>query len=67
MPERIEADLPDKRSRHHIPFHRDDAWEAALLNTLSPGDRVLGFEPGTSLYFGLGYQQPRIARGSQAG
>ena len=46
MPKRIEADLPDQRSRHHIPFIRDRCREAALVNTLSPGDRVLAFETG---------------------
>ncbi|MFI9837729.1 pyridoxal-phosphate-dependent aminotransferase family protein [Nonomuraea sp. NPDC051941] len=37
------------RTRHHVivyPSSGTGAWEAALVNTLSPGDRVLAYETG---------------------
>ncbi|MEO3868675.1 aminotransferase class V-fold PLP-dependent enzyme [Nonomuraea sp. B12E4] len=37
------------RTRHHVvvyPSSGTGAWEAALANTLSPGDKVLAFETG---------------------
>ncbi|MEV1178631.1 aminotransferase class V-fold PLP-dependent enzyme [Nonomuraea sp. NPDC049784] len=37
------------KTRHHVivyPSSGTGVWEAALVNTLSPGDRVLAFETG---------------------
>ncbi|SDH09223.1 pyridoxal-phosphate-dependent aminotransferase family protein [Nonomuraea jiangxiensis] len=37
------------KTRHHVivyPSSGTGAWEAALVNTLSPGDKVLAFETG---------------------
>ena len=49
------------RTRHHVAIYIANghgAWEAALANVISPGDRVL--VPGTG-HFGLGWAQ--VARG----
>jgi alanine-glyoxylate transaminase/serine-glyoxylate transaminase/serine-pyruvate transaminase len=41
----LEAGFKTKAGRH-LPASGTGAWEAALVNTLSPGDRVLMYETG---------------------
>jgi aspartate aminotransferase-like enzyme len=36
--------VPDHGACHHLTGSGTGAWEAAIVNTLSPGDRVLIFE-----------------------
>ncbi len=45
-PRRPEGRLPDDGPIVIYPASGTGAWEAALVNTLSPGDRVLMFETG---------------------
>jgi alanine-glyoxylate transaminase/serine-glyoxylate transaminase/serine-pyruvate transaminase len=44
---RLPENLPD-RPRHHFPSSGTGAWEAAIVNTLSPGDKVLMVETAIS-------------------
>jgi alanine-glyoxylate transaminase/serine-glyoxylate transaminase/serine-pyruvate transaminase len=39
-------DVQDARHRRHHTSSGTGAWEASLVNTLSPGDAVLMFETG---------------------
>jgi alanine-glyoxylate transaminase/serine-glyoxylate transaminase/serine-pyruvate transaminase len=43
---RHEKGFQDRRGSRHLRSVGDGAWEAALVNTLSPGDRVLMAETG---------------------
>ncbi len=42
------ADFSDKTTGYYLSRIRYGAWEAALVNTLSPGDQVLMWETGHS-------------------
>jgi hypothetical protein len=46
MPGRHQDHFQDHESRHHLYRDRNRRWEAALVNTLSPGDKVLMVETG---------------------
>ena len=43
---RLPEDLQDSRTGHHLSSSGTGAWEAAIVNTLSPGDKVLMVETG---------------------
>ena len=57
-PGRDAARLPYGRRRLHLSGVGSGAWEAAVANTLSPGDTVLAFEQG---FFARGWM--RVAEG----
>ena len=40
------AAVRDRPAGRDVPLSGTGAWEAALVNTLSPGDRVLAFDNG---------------------